>query len=47
MKRIFVLVLLAVLSQLTMANPKTGSSTKQEGVVFIPDTKQPESCVGR
>lgn len=47
MKRIFVLVLLAVLSQLALANPKAGSSTIQEGVVFIPDTKQPESCVGR
>ena len=47
MKQMFVLVLLAVTGQLAMANPKTGTSTKQEGVVFIPDTKQPESCVGR
>ena len=47
MKQMFVLVLLAVTGQLAMANsPQTGS-TKQEGVVFIPDTKQPESCVGR
>ena len=46
MKQMFVLVLLAVTGQLAMANsPQTGSSTKQEGVVFIPDTKQPESCV--
>ena len=47
MKQMFVLVLLAVTGQLAMANSPHGSSTKQEGVVFIPDTKQPESCVGR